>query len=65
LRLGSVYKGLYVAPIFQRKYVLDYEHVEKLLNNILNEFYHEEGPLIQGLEYFLGVIGGRYVKPFI
>lgn len=45
--------------------MLDYEHVEKLLNNILNEFYHEEGPLIQGLEYFLGVIGGCYVKPFI
>ena len=34
--------------------MLDYEHVEKLLNNILIEFYHEEGPLIQGLEYFLG-----------
>ena len=65
LRLGSVYKDLYIAPDFQRKYVWDYEHVEKLLNNILNESYHEEGRLIQGYEYFLGGIGGCYAKPFI
>ena len=35
------------------------------LTPFLTEFYHEEGLHIQGLEYFLGVIGGCYVKPFI
>ncbi len=56
LTISQVFKDFYSVPDFQREYVWETEHVEKLLNDVLDEFYDENKRLIQGPEYFLGSI---------
>ena len=56
LSIESLYKDFYTVPDFQREYVWQREQVEKLLQDIYDEFYDEEGQLVQGPEYFLGSI---------
>ena len=43
-------------PDFQREYVWTREHVERLLQDLSDEFYDEEGRILSGPEYFLGSI---------
>jgi uncharacterized protein with ParB-like and HNH nuclease domain len=54
--IENLYKDFYTVPDFQREYVWEREHVEKLLQDINDEFFDEEGKPIQGPEYFLGSI---------
>ena len=56
LEIAQIFKDFYAVPDFQREYVWKYEHVEKLLEDVLDEFYNEDGQLIEGPEYFLGSI---------
>lgn len=56
LSIESLYKDFYTVPDFQREFVWQREQVEKLLQDIHDEFYNEEGQLIKGPEYFLGSI---------
>ena len=56
LSIESLYKDFYTVPDFQREFVWQREQVEKLLQDIHDEFYDEEGQLIKGPEYFLGSI---------
>lgn len=56
LSIESLYKDFYTVPDFQREYVWQREQVEKLLQDIYDEFYDEERQLIKGPEYFLGSI---------
>ena len=56
LAIGQIFKDFYTVPDFQREYVWEREHVEKLLNDVLDEFYDEDARLIEGSEYFLGSI---------
>jgi len=51
-----LYKDFYTVPDFQREYVWQREQVEKLLQDVYDEFYDEEGQLVKGPEYFLGSI---------
>ena len=56
LAIAQIFKDFYAVPDFQREYVWQREHVEKLLEDVLNEFYDEEARPIEGPEYFLGSI---------
>ena len=56
LAIAQIFKDFYVVPDFQREYVWKREHVEKLLEDVLDEFYDENARLIEGPEYFLGSI---------
>ena len=56
LSIESLYKDFYTVPDFQREYVWQREQVEKLLQDVYDEFYDEEGQLVKGPEYFLGSI---------
>ena len=56
LAIAQIFKDFYAVPDFQREYVWDREHVEKLLEDVLDEFYDEDARLIEGPEYFLGSI---------
>lgn len=56
LSIESLHKDFYTVPDFQREYVWQREQVEKLLQDVHDEFYDEEGQLIKGPEYFLGSI---------
>ena len=57
LTIGQIFKDFYAVPDFQREYVWKRDHVEKLLQDVFDEFYDEEGRLIQeNPEYFLGSI---------
>ncbi len=56
LSIESLYKDFYTVPDFQREYVWQREQVEKLLEDVYDEFYDEEGQIIKGPEYFLGSI---------
>lgn len=56
LSIESMYKDFYTVPDFQREYVWQREQVEKLLQDVYDEFYDEERQLIKGPEYFLGSI---------
>ncbi len=56
LSIESLYKDFYTVPDFQREYVWQREQVEKLLQDVHDEFYDEEGQLIKGPDYFLGSI---------
>lgn len=56
LNVGDIYKDFYVVPNFQREYVWAQEQADKLLNDIYDEFYDDEGGVIQGPEYFIGSI---------
>ncbi|MGB4408321.1 MAG: DUF262 domain-containing protein [Sphaerochaeta sp.] len=54
--IENLFKDFYTVPDFQREYVWDREQVEKLLQDVNDEFFDEGGRLIQGPEYFLGSI---------
>ena len=54
--ISEILKDFYTVPDFQREYVWDQSNVEKLMQDILDEFYDEDGKLIEGPEYFLGSI---------
>lgn len=56
LSVGALFKDFYSVPDFQREYVWEREQVEKLLQDIYDEFYDEEGRIAPGPEYFLGSI---------
>jgi hypothetical protein len=56
LTIEDLYKDFYTVPDFQREYVWESEQVEKLLEDVREEFYDEKGNLIKGPEYFLGSI---------
>ena len=54
--LMQLFKDFYTVPDFQREYVWEPGHVEKLLMDVFDEFYDEENRLVEGPEYFLGSI---------
>jgi hypothetical protein len=56
LSIEDLYKDFYTVPDFQREFVWERSEVEKLLQDVYDAFYDEEGQLIQGSEYFLGSI---------
>ncbi len=56
LSIEDLYKDFYTVPDFQREFVWEREQVEKLLQDVLDEFFDEDGRLIKGPEYFLGSI---------
>src|SRR5579875_1523458 len=56
LSVGDLFKDFYSVPDFQREYVWQREQVEKLLQDIHDEFYDEDGKVVPGPEYFLGSI---------
>jgi len=56
LSVSDLFKDFYSVPDFQREYVWQREQVERLLQDIYDEFYDEEGRLLSGPEYFLGSI---------
>jgi len=56
LSLADLFKDFYVVPDFQREYVWEPEHVEKLLQDVYDEFYDEQSRLTEGAEYFVGSV---------
>jgi len=56
LTIDSLFKDFFSVPDFQREYVWEREQVERLLQDLYDEFYDEESRIIQGPEYFLGSI---------
>lgn len=56
LSIEDLYKDFYTVPDFQREYVWNREQVEKMFEDICDEFFDEDGQLIKGPEYFLGSI---------
>lgn len=56
LTIEDLFKDFYSVPDFQREYVWERREVEKLLQDVLDEFYDEEGALIRDTEYFLGSV---------
>jgi hypothetical protein len=54
--VGELFKDFYSVPDFQREYVWQREQVERLLQDLYEEFYDEEGRILSGPEYFLGSI---------
>ena len=56
LAISQIFKDFYAVADFQREYVSECEHVEKLLEDMLDEFYDEDNRLVEGPEYFLGSI---------
>ncbi|MGA2078872.1 MAG: DUF262 domain-containing protein [Terriglobia bacterium] len=56
LSVGALFKDFYSVPDFQPEYVWQREQVERLLQDLYDEFYDEEGRILSGPEYFLGSI---------
>ncbi len=56
LSIADLFKNFFSVPDFQREYVWEQEHVEKLLEDVLDEFYDEDSRQLQGPEYFLGSV---------
>lgn len=56
LSVGALFKDFYSVPDFQREYVWQREEVEKMLQDLYDEFYDEDGHVLPGSEYFLGSI---------
>jgi uncharacterized protein with ParB-like and HNH nuclease domain len=56
LSVGALFKDFYAVPDFQRECVWQQEQVEKLLQDLYDEFYDEEGHIVSGPEYFLGSV---------
>lgn len=56
LSIEDLLKDFYIVPDFQREFVWERKQVERLLQDVRDEFYDEEGQLIKGSEYFLGSI---------
>ncbi|MCD6327067.1 DUF262 domain-containing protein [bacterium] len=56
LSVGDLFKDFFSVPDFQREYVWQQEQVERLLQDVYDEFYDEAGNIIPGAEYFLGSV---------
>lgn len=56
LTLADIYNDFYTVPDFQREYVWQRDNVEKLLQDVYDEFYDEENRPVEGPEYFVGSI---------
>lgn len=56
LSIEDLYKDFYTVPDFQREFVWEDAQVERLLQDVEDEFYNEEGEIIKDSEYFLGSI---------
>ena len=56
LNLEDLYKDFYCVPDFQREYVWEVDNVEKLLQDVQDEFYNEHNHLTPDREYFIGSI---------
>lgn len=56
LSIEDLFKDFYTVPDFQREFVWEREQIEKLLQDIQDEFFDENGQIIKGPEYFLGSI---------
>lgn len=56
LPLEDIFKYFYAVPDFQREYVWQRDHVEKLLEDVNNEFFEEDGSPTDAPEYFIGSI---------
>lgn len=54
LSVGALFKDFFSVPDFQREYVWQREQVEKLLQDLYDEFYDEQRRVLPGPEYFLG-----------
>lgn len=54
LSVSDLFKDFYSVPDFQREYVWQREQVEKLLQDLYDEFYDEDHHILPGPEYFLG-----------
>lgn len=56
LSLSDLFKDFYAVPDFQREFVWGKDNVEKLLEDVVEEFYDEENRLLNESEYFIGSI---------
>lgn len=56
LSIEDLYKDFYTVPDFQREFVWEQSQIEKLLQDVHDEFFDERGELIKDSEYFLGSI---------
>lgn len=57
LNLADLFKDFYTVPDFQREYVWAAANVERLLQDVYDEFYDAPGqPPVPGSEYFIGSI---------
>lgn len=56
LNINDLFKDFYSVPDFQREYVWEESNVERLLQDIYDEFYDENNQQIQLSEYFIGSI---------
>jgi hypothetical protein len=56
MSIEELFKDFYTVPDFQREYVWESKQVERLLQDVHDEFYDEEKNIINGPEYFLGSI---------
>ncbi len=56
LSVGTLFKDFYSVPDFQREYVWEREQVERLLQDLYDVFYDEDGRILSGPEYFLGSV---------
>ncbi len=56
LSIEKLFADFYAVPDFQREYVWQPENVERLLNDICDELYDENGSIVANAEYFIGSI---------
>ncbi|MDP9367782.1 MAG: DUF262 domain-containing HNH endonuclease family protein [Chloroflexota bacterium] len=56
LHLADLFKDFYSVPDFQREYVWAPENVDRLLQDVYDEFYDEHGHLTTDSEYFIGSV---------
>jgi uncharacterized protein with ParB-like and HNH nuclease domain len=56
LNINDLFKDFYSVPDFQREYVWEDSNVEKLLQDVYDEFYDEHNIQIQNTEYFIGSV---------
>lgn len=56
LSIAELFQNFYEVPDFQREYVWNPDNVERLLGDICDELYDENGSYIKGAEYFIGSI---------
>jgi hypothetical protein len=56
LNISDLCKDFYTVPDFQREYVWEEENVERLLQDVYDEFYEESGRVTTIGEYFIGSI---------
>lgn len=56
LNLADLFKDFYTVPDFQREYVWEAENVERLLQDVYDEFYDDPIHLAPAAEYFIGSV---------